>query len=602
VQPAVTTEFFGVADDAMVVDGARRGTPRGLERQATVYGGPSVFRRFLASARGTPRGSVARPRVTGDVGTRPTGRSVTPEALRQAGGLPAVGPTPSATPLLAPGANGAGAASPAGDAAAGGCAGGAAGAKGSRASRSRSGSSDQRKAAVGGRLGSGRKMLPSMLQGLLRSTSADHRGTKRPAPGGDALPPVAAPAVRGTPAVERRRNRVVLPDVGGGSGRRHRSCDPTPGGASEACVDDHPGALASSGVGGKSGTRSGSADPGRPDPGRQHGRPPLVPGRPTRLAAAVARAQAADSSTSEGRESVLPQSTVSSGRGLSSDPIVTTGRYVDPGCLAAVDTSDDPSLASEYAVSIVQYLMQREGCLRPSPVYMAAVQTMGTTPKHRGILVNWLINVHAKFGMSAQTLFLAVDFLDRFLSVRPVQPDRLQLVGVTCMIIASKYEEIFPPELRDWEGQTDRACCRADMVEAESEVLQVLGFKLTVSTPWQFLSRYLQVLDCGERECHMAQFILEASLCMYDSLRFLPSEIACGAICLGRKLCRSSPAWPPAMEAHTGWTALQLRNGVMQHLLVPTVNKPASHGALVAVRKKFARSTYSAVSSIIELE
>jgi len=326
-----------------------------------------------------------------------------------------------------------------------------------------------------------------------------------------------------------------------------------------------------------------------------------VPGRPTRLAAAVARVQAADSSTSEGGESLRPRSTVSAGRGLSTDPPVTTGRYVDPGCLAAADPSDDPALASEYAASIIQHLLQREGSLRPSPVYMAAVQTMGTTPKHRGILVNWLINVHAKFSMAAQTLFLAVDLLDRFLSVRPVQPDRLQLVGVTCMIIASKYEEIFPPDLHDWESQTDRACCRADMVDAESEVLQVLGFKLTVSTPWQFLVRYLQLLGCSDRERHMAQFILEASLCMYDSLRFLPSQLACGAICLGRKLCRVSPAWPPAVEAHTGWTGAELRQDVMQQL-VATVNKPANHGALVAVRKKFARAAYSEVSSMIELD
>jgi hypothetical protein len=47
-----------------------------------------------------------------------------------------------------------------------------------------------------------------------------------------------------------------------------------------------------------------------------------------------------------------------------------------------------------------------------------------------------------------ETLFLTVNILDRFLAVQKVARQRLQLVGVTSLMIAAKYEEIYPPEVR----------------------------------------------------------------------------------------------------------------------------------------------------------
>lgn len=67
--------------------------------------------------------------------------------------------------------------------------------------------------------------------------------------------------------------------------------------------------------------------------------------------------------------------------------------------------------------------------------------------KMRGILVDWLIEVHRKFELMPETLYLTINIVDRFLSEKAVSRRELQLVGISSMLIASKYEEIWAPEV-----------------------------------------------------------------------------------------------------------------------------------------------------------
>ena len=76
----------------------------------------------------------------------------------------------------------------------------------------------------------------------------------------------------------------------------------------------------------------------------------------------------------------------------------------------------------------------------------------------RTILVDWLVEVHLKFKMVPETLYLTVHIIDRFLEDNRVRRSKLQLVGVAALLVASKYEEIYPPELRDLVYITDKVC------------------------------------------------------------------------------------------------------------------------------------------------
>jgi len=64
-----------------------------------------------------------------------------------------------------------------------------------------------------------------------------------------------------------------------------------------------------------------------------------------------------------------------------------------------------------------------------------------------GILLDWLVQVHARFQLLPETLFLCVDIMDRFLSAQVASLAKLQLVGITCLFISSKVEEIVTPSI-----------------------------------------------------------------------------------------------------------------------------------------------------------
>jgi hypothetical protein len=72
------------------------------------------------------------------------------------------------------------------------------------------------------------------------------------------------------------------------------------------------------------------------------------------------------------------------------------------------------------------------------------------TEKMRSILIDWIIDVHAKFKLEPNTLFMATNIIDRFLSKERIPRKQLQLAGVAAMLIACKFEEIYAPEVRDF--------------------------------------------------------------------------------------------------------------------------------------------------------
>ena len=88
------------------------------------------------------------------------------------------------------------------------------------------------------------------------------------------------------------------------------------------------------------------------------------------------------------------------------------------------------------------------------------------------ILVDWLHEVCSDFRLHDNTLFMAVHLLHTALHhVPPISPNRLQLYGVTALFMASKYEEVLSPELRDFVYITDNAVTREQILAVEAEIL-----------------------------------------------------------------------------------------------------------------------------------
>ena len=150
----------------------------------------------------------------------------------------------------------------------------------------------------------------------------------------------------------------------------------------------------------------------------------------------------------------------------------------------------------------------------------------------RAILIDWLIEVHLKFKLLPETLFLTVNLIDRYLGKEIIPRTKLQLVGVTAMLIASKYEEIYAPEVRDFVYITDKAYTKEEILKMEFAMLTSLEFNITAPSSYRFLERYAKMANADAALFNFARYLIELTLIEYGMLRYLPSNLACSAIFL----------------------------------------------------------------------
>lgn len=130
----------------------------------------------------------------------------------------------------------------------------------------------------------------------------------------------------------------------------------------------------------------------------------------------------------------------------------------------------------------------------------------------RSILVDWLVEVHYKYSLQPPTLWLCVNMMDRYLERKSIPRNRLQLLGVTSLLVACKFEEIYPPDVRDCISITDNAYSRDDVLSMEQSLLQVLDYQLCVPTGYHFLTRYLNLINASDRLRFLAFYYAERNL------------------------------------------------------------------------------------------
>ena len=136
-------------------------------------------------------------------------------------------------------------------------------------------------------------------------------------------------------------------------------------------------------------------------------------------------------------------------------------------------------LVDEYADDISEYLTSVE---KQDPVHNDYLQgTSGCVkPESRAILIDWLVDVHQAFGLHPETLYLTIGLIDRYLKVQHdrVRKNHLQLIGVTALFIAAKYEEVRPVRIADICYMTDNGYSKGNVRRMERRLLSSLNFKL----------------------------------------------------------------------------------------------------------------------------
>lgn len=158
------------------------------------------------------------------------------------------------------------------------------------------------------------------------------------------------------------------------------------------------------------------------------------------------------------------------------------------------------------------------------------------TWKMRGILIDWLVEIHTKFRLLPETIFLAVNIVDRFLSAGRVSLVKFQLVGVTALFIASKYEEVTCPSVTNFLYMTDGGYEDDEILKAERYILKSIDFNLSYPNPINFLRRISKADGYDIQSRTMAKYFMEISIVDHKFMGVTPSLIAAAGNWLARRV------------------------------------------------------------------
>ncbi|KAK9070607.1 hypothetical protein SSX86_011009 [Deinandra increscens subsp. villosa] len=220
---------------------------------------------------------------------------------------------------------------------------------------------------------------------------------------------------------------------------------------------------------------------------------------------------------------------------------------------------DDNELeVAEYVDEIYQHYWVTEAQNQSLKNYME-IQT-DITPQMRGIIINWLIEVHLKFDLMQETLYLMVTLLDYYLSTVAIKKNEMQLVGLTSLLLASKYEDFWHPKVMELISISAETYTRDQMLGMETTILTKLGYRLNMPTPYVFMLRFLKAAQGGKKFENLAFFLIELCLVEYDALRYKPSLLCASAIYIARCTLRLAPAWTPLLSKHSHYEEFQMRD------------------------------------------
>uniref|UniRef100_A0A1D1YVE0 Cyclin-A2-1 n=1 Tax=Anthurium amnicola TaxID=1678845 RepID=A0A1D1YVE0_9ARAE len=274
----------------------------------------------------------------------------------------------------------------------------------------------------------------------------------------------------------------------------------------------------------------------------------------------------------------------------------TKGGFID------IDSDHkNPQLCSLYAPVIYMNLRAAELVRRPHSNFIETLQ-QDITQSMRGILIDWLVEVSEEYKLVPDTLYLTVYLIDRFLSENYIERQRLQLLGITCMLIASKYEEILAPRVEEFCFITDNTYSKGDVIKMEGQILKYLGFQMSVPTIKTFLRRFLRAAQASYKVPSLeleflANYLAELTLVEYSFLKFLPSTIAASAVFLARwMLDQSGHPWNSTLEHYTCYRASDLRATVLALHDLQMTN--ATNYPLRAVRQKYSRVEFKSVATL----
>lgn len=190
-----------------------------------------------------------------------------------------------------------------------------------------------------------------------------------------------------------------------------------------------------------------------------------------------------------------------------------------------INIQDNETKCLEMAADIYKYLVAHEKKFVLDENYMDGGEP---TSKMRRILVDWLVQVHLRFHLIPETLHLTVFILDRILEKKIIPKSDLQLLGISAMFVASKFEEVYLPDIYDYEFITENTFNKKQILAMEQTILNALEFDLSCPSSLVFarcLSRVLSEDESNPVDQQAFYYAYNISKCIGE-LALLDSVIA----------------------------------------------------------------------------
>ena len=206
--------------------------------------------------------------------------------------------------------------------------------------------------------------------------------------------------------------------------------------------------------------------------------------------------------------------------------------------------------------------------------------------------------MHLKFTLLPETLFLTVNLMDRFLSHNKINKNEYHLLGISALLIACKYEEIYAPEIRDFVHICDKVFSKQQIIKMELNILTSLNFDILTVSPFRFLERFYIACETDQKSFFLSQYFLELAL-VDNRLNYPSSMKAISALIISRKILKIIPDFPKILQKVSGYPYEMLRNTIKDLCCIISA---ANNSQMNAVKIKFSNINFMEVALIQTLE
>ncbi|XP_041434451.1 cyclin-F-like isoform X2 [Xenopus laevis] len=224
----------------------------------------------------------------------------------------------------------------------------------------------------------------------------------------------------------------------------------------------------------------------------------------------------------------------------------------------------------------------------------------GMNDTMRYILIDWLVEVATMKDFSSLCLHMTVGLVDRYLKLRSVPRAKLQLVGIACMVICTRFISKEILTIREAVWLTDNTYKYEDLVRMMGEIISALEGKIRIPTVVDYKDVLSHLIPLDRSTLHLCSYISELSLLYTELSMYSPAHLAAGALLLARILHKQARPWPAQLALTTGFT--------LEHLTpcVVLLHKKCFHDdapkdyrqvSLTAVKQRFQDDLYDQISN-----